>query len=230
MSDRDSYIYLSEILLQTTRVDDSIENIKKVIEISPELNKKEIHLLTTIFKNAITSSRNGIYYINSLLENDENNNIINKIKLEETKLDLIKEIVHYSQQLIDLIENKLIIYSNSIENTILYYKLIGDFCRYQTEFLNTNKELIIKSSNSYLKSLDLINKNLSNNSILKFSIILNYSVQLYEIENKKIESINLLENNFELLKSFLSEYNEEELIEAKDLLKQIENNLNNWKN
>jgi len=230
-SERESCFYLAEILQQTHRISDAVDNIKRGIDICPELSNSEFNLVSLVFKKAIQVPRNGIKYLDNILdENVSGETSFPKDHVIKTKTGLVRELTDICNDFINLIENLLLPKAKNPESMVNLLKLIGDYFRYISEVQNIpdRSEYVEKSLKHYERAVKVAQESLEPFSLVCVALSINYAVCLYEVGNNKEKAIEIGQKTLHDLSSNLNVYEGETLNEAKELITQIQDNLRNW--
>lgn len=148
--DRDSLVYMAKlaeqaersnihkkilkyinIFLYINRFDEMVDHMKAVAQQPQELTVEERNLLSVAYKNVIGSRRASWRVISSIEQ-----------KCDQDKLPLIQqykkkietELEDICTDILEIIKNELIPNSDSEDGKVFYYKMKGDYHRYEISY------------------------------------------------------------------------------------------------
>lgn len=128
---RSDYILLSQLAEQTERFDEMIIFVKKFISLSENLpSPDERYYFTTAYKNAVGNRRAELRFLTSAELKEQrvqNKSMIENIKQYKAKIE--NELTDLCNELIDIINEKMLPMSKDHENTIYYKKMKADYLR-----------------------------------------------------------------------------------------------------
>ena len=235
--ERENYFKIARYLLDTrSGVEDAVEYVTKAVKLGPNLNLIERQTLTIAYKAVISPRRSGIKSLNAKInpltvEEDENHSPELIKRLEELKQTLIDELVHYSKQLIDLIESIIKTENFPIEDSTFYVKLIADYYRYiceaYAEGTPEREEYLNLAEEKYKKALEL-SKNISEYLPLNLGLVLNYTVFLYDIVGNTQEAIRMGKEVYNRCAPLVDQNEETFQQEAISILSLIDENIKLW--
>ena len=147
MATLQDYVKMAHIAEQAERPEDMRDYIKAVIEKKSEssqlvhLSLEERNLLSVAYKTIVSPKRNSWRTLNSLeqkyLTNPESNTLVPCF--HEIKQTLETEMLSVCKEIIDLILKYLLEEDpaslNDVDDSLYYMKLVGDYYRYESEFL-----------------------------------------------------------------------------------------------
>ena len=195
-----------------------IDIMKKIIELNPVLSEDEKVLLSLVYKNAVTSRRNGIREVETYLQDPSNSNRPSRQQKLVLYLSTLKrELKDICLDLINLINETLLPQSFSGEQRVFYEKMKGDYYRYICENKSDDSsDFISKASQCYDDAIAIAKSELSPTSSAYLGVVLNYSVFLYEIMGFREQAIDLASRTFtetvDNLDSMSPDYNESVMI------------------
>ena len=230
--ERDRYIFIAKVLSQTDRIKEVIENIKKAIDINPVLELDERNLLTSAYKTIVSIPRKGLRDIKIAEENEEEEEYSQECRNQEQiiKNEVTQELIDYCNDLIQLLDSKLIPSTNEVEPTVFYYKLKGDYYRYICEVQSDDEreESVEKAKQCYWDALNLSKKQLEQYKPTALGLILNYTVFLFEIMEQRNEAIDLADTTYKECLPLLDQNSERSKNEAATILQLLKNNISLW--
>lgn len=137
------HVVMARVAEQSERYEDMKEFIKYVATTIPD-GQNEIHfsaeernLLSVAYKNVISTRRSAWRNINAIEQKESSNpahaSVMNDIKEFRKKIE--DEMKDICTEVIGIIEKYLLHEDDSVDNRVYFYKMIGDYYRYECEFL-----------------------------------------------------------------------------------------------
>ena len=131
---RDELIYMSRNAEQTERFEDMLEYMKKVVESGSELNNEERNLLSVAYKNTVGSRRTAWRALSSIQQKEESKGSKNLKHLKDYKKTIENELNGFCDDILKLIEDKILKTCSSSESKVFFNKMQGDYYRYISEY------------------------------------------------------------------------------------------------
>ena len=235
MSEIDDKLYLARVCHLSGLPEEALKYIEEVIILkNGDINEEEKNLLFNSLKTLINFRRESWRTINALESKEIKNNSHLLPRVTELKLSLAEEIKKLVDKGIELIDKKLLKENISDELKVMYHKIKGDYIRYIIELTSKDKEEEInilkdQADENYKVGLNL-SESLNNLSTTKISLILNYSVFLYEVIKDYKNAYVLANNTYQTTMKSLNEDNYD-LSLLKDLNKMLnilKENISKW--
>ena len=235
MSEIDDKLYLARVCHLSGLPEEALKYIEEVIILkNGDINEEEKNLLFNSLKTLINFRRESWRTINALESKEIKNNSHLLPRVTELKLSLAEEIKKLVDKGIELIDKKLLKENISDELKVTYHKIKGDYIRYIIELTSKDKEEEInilkdQADENYKIGLNL-SESLNNLSTTKISLILNYSVFLYEVIKDYKNAYVLANNTYQTTMKSLNEDNYD-LSLLKDLNKMLnilKENISKW--
>lgn len=235
MSEIDGKLYLARVCHLSGLPEEALKYIEEVIILkNGDINEEEKNLLFNSLKTLINFRRESWRTINALESKEIKNNSHLLPRVTELKLSLAEEIKKLVDKGIELIDKKLLKENISDELKVMYHKIKGDYIRYIIELTSKDKEEEInilkdQADENYKMGLNL-SESLNNLSTTKISLILNYSVFLYEVIKDYKNAYVLANNTYQTTMKSLNEDNYD-LSLLKDLNKMLnilKENISKW--
>lgn len=230
MSERENLLYLIQALDSTNKHKEMVSYMKKVIDINPELNEKERNLLAISYKNLVDEYRGNLVTVDAYIREDSKNrqSILNYLN-EERKV-FVDELKNHCDELLELVDKKLLPVANTQSGKLFYIKLKADYCRYACEALEgEEKEKYAKEAENNYKEATEIAKNESQPYSPEYiGIMLNYCVFLFETSGKKEEAISLAKETYNKCYPLIEQNSKESADVARMTLKLLEDNIRIW--
>ena len=148
--------------------------------------------------------------------------------------DFEKKLLGHINAIVGIIDQRLLPCCAIEENKVFYYKMLADYFRYSTDFYGENAQTeylnsVSESLANYRYAMELGTRHLEATSPIFLSVVLNYSVFMYDMQNNVAEAILIAETAFtEAIKNthLLEEGDHKE---STLLLQLIRDNLQLWK-
>lgn len=243
MSSLQDYVKMARIAELAERFDDMKDYIFHVATTLPEgassihLTAEERNLFSVAYKALLSPKRSAWRNLVSLSqkEQERHDNTGFTDCLEEAKKGLEEEMLSLCSEVIDVVNKYLLVEtdanSESIDDSMYYLKLEGDYYRYEAEFLEgeARSDAVKHAQEKYEQALKVSDANevSSVNSTL-LSLYLNYSVFLYEITDQKELAIKLASKAFDDAIKILDTIPEKDYKESTLILQLLQDNLRLW--
>ena len=230
---RENAFFMAQILSKTDRQQDTIDLIKKVIEMNPDLNNEEQSFLSIVYKNIVDKKREGLANLYNIIRDDQSicNNQTYYQKIQTYAHEFVEELDFYGNELISIINEKLLPIASTPKNKVFYLTLKADYYRYLSEFHfhhisgEENNELASHAEQAYKEALLTASENLSPTKTEYLGLILNYTVFLHDILDKKDDALDLANKTYQELISKVSDSDSRDVQKLMTLLKE---NIEKW--
>jgi hypothetical protein len=191
-----------------------------------DLSSDERSLLNVGFKNTIGPLRMALRTLETNIE-DGNASLLIKYKRH-----IEEELEDKCNQIIDLMEKHImpLVKDCNDDKEVFYFKMLGDYYRYLSEFMVGSKLdiSVTKSSEYYLKASKICDNVLELTNPLRLGLILNYSVFCYEIEKCPEKAIKVAKEAFDKALNDLDTINLESYKDTTLILQLLRDNLTLW--
>ncbi|OHS95254.1 14-3-3 protein [Tritrichomonas foetus] len=230
-TERELKFFMARVADQAERYPDVVSNLNTIIDSDAKLSADERNLLSVAYKALTGSRRSALRTVNAFLEDETVKSIPERFtKLTELQGRLVKELVQLCNELITLIEGKLLPAADDATSKVFYQKLKADYYRYSVEFVGENekKDGSDKAKAAYEAAMQIATAELTKANPSYLGLALNYSVFLYEIIGQKKEAIDLADKSFKEAVDLLDELSEDEYSEATLILQLLKDNVALW--
>ncbi|CAD8185823.1 unnamed protein product [Paramecium pentaurelia] len=232
MSDkRDEYTYMARLAEQTERWEDMVENMKKVAEITKDLNNEERNLLSIAYKNTVGQRRTAWRAITAYEIKEKQKIVKYQEVLQYYKARVEKELDYYCNEVLQLIDHTLLKKTTNTEARVFYHKMKGDYNRYISEYSQqkAQEKAIQQAQQAYQTALELIDKDkFPKTNLLRLGVTLNYSVFCYEIMSDVAKACELAKTVKDEAIKELDDMEEDQYKDVTTILQLINDNLTNW--
>lgn len=222
-------VYLARIAEQAERYEDMIVFLKPVLDKADELTIEERNLLSVAYKNLSGSRRTAWRSLTQIEENPKYEKY--KAKTTTYKKLVEEELKKICNDLIKLVDAKILSKAKTKESKTFYLKLKGDYYRYASEVC-TAAELDStgkKAEEAYKAAQEACSEMEATNPI-KLGLSLNLSVFTYEILKKPKEACQLAKTAFDAAVSGIQSLPEDQYKEATSIMQLLKDNLTLWEN
>lgn len=230
-NERDMALYMAQILDQTDRHDDTVELMKRVVELNPQLNSEERNLLSAAYKNVIDIHRNGLRIFAAISEHKEGIASQNRVdQINKIRDQIIEELEKSCNELISIVTTKLLPIAQDAESRIFYEKLQADYYRYMCEAKTgeARDDCMQKAKECYESALEIAKKELNPARPSYLGLILNYTVFLQEIIGNKEEALSLAQKTYNECTPLVDDNSDNSYSEATMILQILRDNILNW--
>mmetsp|Transcript_21033 Transcript_21033/g.27268 ORF Transcript_21033/g.27268 Transcript_21033/m.27268 type:complete len:256 (-) Transcript_21033:549-1316(-) len=226
-SNRGDLVYLAKLAEQAERFDEMVEHIKSVAQFQQELSVEERNLLSVAYKNVIGSRRASWRVISSIEQKSDSDKtalITNYKSKIETELEDICE------DILNIINEKLIPISTGDEGKVFYHKMKGDYYRYLAEFQTSDKRKTSSSEalEAYQVASTIATKALPPTHPIRLGLALNFSVFYYEILSSPDRACHIAKQAFDDAIAELDTLSEESYKDSTLIMQLLRDNLTLW--
>ena len=228
--DRERYFFIAQVLSETDRTQDMVNYVKKAIDINPVLSLEERNVLTVAYKTLISTSRKGLRELaaSEIDEEDISQECKNKVILIKSQIS--KELINYCNDIITLLDEKILPANKDTESQVFYMKLKGDYYRYIAEVQSDleRDDTIEKGMKCYKEALEISKAKLEPYKPTALGLILNYTVFLFEIVKEKEYAVTLATDTYNACIPLLDQNSEKSRAEAVTIAKLLNDNVKLW--
>lgn len=231
MADREDNVYKAKLTEQAERYDEMVECMKHVAAMDVELTVEERNLLSVAYKNVIGARRASWRIISSIEQKEESKGSDSKVELiKQYRAVVEKELRDICRDVLDILDKHLIPAATSGESKVFYYKMKGDYHRYQAEFStgNDRKEAAENSLVAYKAASDIAMTELPPTHPIRLGLALNFSVFYYEILNSPDRACRLAKAAFDDAIAELDTLSEESYKDSTLIMQLLRDNLTLW--
>ena len=222
--DRECLVYRAKLAEQAERFDEMVTDMKEVAKQAQELSIEERNLFSVAYKNVIGSRRASWRVITSIEQKgDETTAPITK----EYKARIEEELVGICNDILSIIEQKIIPNSTSEEAKAFYYKMEGD---YHPEFQvgEQRKSSASAALDAYQAASGVATAELPPTHPIRLGLALNFSVFSYEILNSPDRVCHIATQAFDDAIAELDTMSEESYKDSTLIMQLLRDNLTLW--
>ena len=192
---RNDLIFLARLYDKAEKYEDMVKYINYFIKLNPVLNIEERNLLSSGYKNVLSSRRFSWRYLqNQLKKEEKENHSLAANYVLEIKKKVEAEISKICIEINEIIDSLLLPNAEDVEFKVYYLKMKGDYYRYQCEVSSGGESFSSNcqnAENAYKAAHEYAEDSLPISSITRLGTALNYSVFLFEIKEIREEATNI---------------------------------------
>lgn len=235
MDIENTILFKAKLAEQAERYEDAIFYIKELVEWIKnnkprELEQEERNLMSVAYKNSIGSMR-ASWRLLSTIELREDCKTEEKKKIvQEFKEKIEQELREKCEDILSIIRNTLLPGTKKKETEISYYKMVGDYNRYISEFSvkKAKEESAKKALEGYEAAMKIANVELETTHPIRLGLCLNFSVFYYEIMNNEEKACEIARKAFDDAIQKLETIKEEIYKDSTLIMQLLRDNLALW--
>jgi 14-3-3 protein epsilon len=227
MADTDTNIFLARVAEQAERFEDMVDFLGKVLESKGgDVTADERNLLSVAFKNLISGKRAACRTIAAIEQNPKYSKFGDA--LAQYKATIEKQLYEDCNNVIKMIEEKVLAKDCQAEAKAFFVKMVGDYYRYIAE--NAKDSVLEDVKNKALQAYDDANKiELPPCNPIKLGLALNFSVFHYEVMKNHKAACQLADEALQNALDKIDELEEDDFRDAKSIIELLKENLTLWK-
>ncbi|XP_051921564.1 14-3-3 protein beta/alpha-A-like [Hippocampus zosterae] len=226
---KENLIKKAKLAEQAERYDDMAAAMKSATEMSDkELSSEERNLLSVAYKNVVGARRSSWRVITSIAGKADDDKKKELAKEYQEKIEA--ELKGICKDVLDLLERHLIPKTSSAESKVFFFKMKGDYHRYEAEVaMGEDKQEIIKAAEeAYKKASDTSRDHLPSTHPIRLGLALNFSVFYYEILNSPDMACELAKLAFDDAIAQLDQLQEDAYKDSTLIMQLLRDNLTLW--
>jgi len=229
---REQLLFKAKIAEQGDCYEDMVDIMKRIVDIDGDLTVEERNLFSIAYKNLISGKRMAWRFVNSLWEKEKNKDAqswkINQLlQLRQSLEDNLNAVCN---EIIKIMDEKIISVSDAVESKIFWYKMKGDYYRYIAEYEHESRKELAQNESfrSYETALAQVNESILCTSPILLGLVLNFSVFYYEIMGDKEKAIQMAKQYFDKAISETDKLDGEDLKDTTLILQLLRDNISSW--
>jgi hypothetical protein len=217
---------------QAERYEDMVKCMKEVVQVKKQqLAPEERNLFSVAYKNVVGATRSSWRILSDIENKRENEGKEKDPLLCEYKSKVEEELKQITTEVVRFLDDKLLSqqfddFESGLESKTFYYKMKGDYCRYQAE-IDKNDESIREADEAYKEAAETAQFLPSTNPI-RLGMALNQSVFFYEIKNEPDEACRIAKKAFDEAIADLDQLNEDSYKDSTLIMQLLRDNLTLW--
>jgi len=224
-------VYMAKLAEQAERYDEMVEYMKKVTDgKTSDLSLEERNLLSVAYKNVVGARRASLRIIGSIETKEKEKDSPNAALVSNYKARVEKELNDICQDILQLLNTKLIERAqSSAEASVFYKKMKADYYRYLAEFADSDKkkEHAQNANLAYKEATEKAGE-LAPTHPIRLGLALNYSVFLYEVQGESTKACELAKQAFDDAIAELDTLDEESYKDSTLIMQLLRDNLTLW--
>jgi len=227
---REENVFMSKVTEQTERFEDMIDYIKKIIATEKELTVEERNLLSVAYKNTVGSRRTAWRALSSIEKKEEAKGGAHLPLIREYKKKVEAELTKWCQEIIKLLDDKLVSTATNAEAKVFYLKMKADYYRYICEFAagDVHSKASQSALGAYKAASDIGNTELKTTNPIRLGLALNFSVFHYEVMNDPQKACQLAKQAFDEAIADIEHLEEDQYKDSTTIMQLIRDNLTLW--
>lgn len=157
---------------------------------------------------------------------------INRLSdMAEYKSQIETELSTICEDILDLLDSKLIPKASSDDAKVYYLKLKGDYLRYQAEYTPSGSKhdsIALKAKEAYDSAMTIALTTMPAINNIRLGLALNFSVFYYEILNEPVAACSLAQKAYDEALAGLDALQEETYRESTLIIQLLRDNLSLW--
>lgn len=229
-TEEEVYWCAAQTAFDAKRYNDSIRFFNELIKVQPRLSKTQKELLASAYKKLISSPRDALRIVTEEMSNylkKQDSEIVNR--LDSIEKSLKSEISKIANNILELIDTKLLVVTTDAQSIVFYNKLRGDYYRYLAEINPTDDTNLSRARASYESAMKSVNDDMKMADPVYLRLVLNYCVFQNELLDMKSEAIDRADATFNEAVRYLDELDENEYAEATIILQLMRDNIAIWR-
>jgi len=224
-------VYMAKLAEQAERYEEMVEFMKKVAQATTEdLSLEERNLLSVAYKNVVGARRASLRIIGSIQNKEEGKGDSEKVNLISAyKGKVEQELNSICMDILKLLDDTLIKDSLAAEPKVFYQKMKADYYRYLAEFSEggTKQDHAECAEKAYTAATNAAT-GLAPTHPIRLGLALNYSVFMYEVQNKQPDACALAKQAFDDAIAELDTLDEESYKDSTLIMQLLRDNLTLW--
>ena len=231
-------VYMAMLAEQCNRFEEMTEFLEQMLKSrDKDLNSDERNLLSIAYKNSVTSRRTAlrtiIAYENKEKKKDQSTFLP---YIQEYRKKIEEELTKMCSNVITVIDTYLLkraIDAEDNEAIVFYWKMKGDYNRYNAEYANGEfKQKVADSALHSYQQATVFSQKLSALHPIALGLSLNFSVFYYEVINDHLKACEIAKNTLDSANKELPQNVDEEDEQYRDsmsIINLLKENLEMWK-
>jgi len=225
-------VYMAKLAEQAERYEEMVEYMKKVaIASDTDLSLEERNLLSVAYKNVVGARRASLRIIGSIQNKEEGKGESEKVALiSGYKSKVETELNTICMDILGLLDSTLIkSAAGKAEPEVFYQKMKADYFRYLAEFSEgaSKAEHAASAETAYTAATQAAAA-LAPTHPIRLGLALNYSVFMYEVQNKQPDACALAKQAFDDAIAELDTLDEESYKDSTLIMQLLRDNLTLW--
>lgn len=251
-SSREHFLFLTRLAERGERFEDMVANMKIVVKnFDQDLSVDERNFLSVGYKNVIGARRASWRLMATYLAKEaalaaeaerQNNETTSNSLHSQRHINQLSDINDYKsriegelsdicEDILDLLESKLIPRASNDDAKVYYLKLKGDYLRYQAEYTPNGPKhdsIAQKAKEAYDAAMTIALSTMPAINNIRLGLALNFSVFYYEILNEPVSACSLAQKAYDEALAGLESLQEDNYRESALIIQLLRDNLTLW--
>jgi len=230
MADNSDATYMAKLCEQAERYEEMVSYMKAVAKDSvSDLDLEARNLLSVAYKNVVGARRASLRIIGSIEAKEKEKGSPNESLVCSYKAKVSAELTEICDDILKVLDTSLIPKAEAPDATVFYLKMKADYYRYLAEFADeTSKQGYACSAEEAYKAATEGASSLPPTHPIRLGLALNYSVFLYEVQNKSELACTLAKHAFDDAIAELDTLDEESYKDSTLIMQLLRDNLTLW--
>jgi len=223
-------VYKAKLAEQAERYEEMVEFMKAAVnEATDDLSLEERNLLSVAYKNVVGARRASLRIVGSIEAKEAEKGSPNAKLVTNYKSTVEGELDNICQDILTLLDNRLIAKAGNGEAKVFYLKMKADYYRYLAEFAkDTIKKEHAESANKAYDEATTSASELAPTHPIRLGLALNFSVFLYEVQGETTKACELAKEAFDNAIAELDTLDEESYKDSTLIMQLLRDNLTLW--
>jgi 14-3-3 protein epsilon len=229
-------MFKARIAEDVYRYDDMITIMKKVVEMSSEINKEQGILLSVAYMCNIGGNKTSWRIIKAAEIQEVQRQNLEKAELARCFRFLIEDelnfrIMEYVDVIKSILESKLKSVESRVEYMICMGMYLGYMAEYQIDPINENRygtESVEKCEMVYKEALELASREMSPAHPIRLKLVLNYSLLYYLYKKLPVEACEIATTAVDQAMIDMDSLDEDQRKDSKFIIQLISDNISLW--
>lgn len=234
---KEELIYLAKICEQTERYNEMLEFIRTYLNHAQTdtLSVEDRNLLSVAYKNCVGNKRTSWRILETLEKKEESKNTTAETQkhltiIRNLKKQIEKELNDICQEIIKVLDTRLIPKAAEFSEKVFYHKMKGDYLRYIAEYCpQDEKEAVAKNAfEAYSNAQSIALSNLETTDPVRLGLALNFSVFHYEIKNDPKQACQIAKTAFDDAIADIENIQDANYKDSTTIMQLMKDNLTLW--
>jgi len=224
-------VYMAKLAEQAERYEEMVSYMKEYAQNQDTLGLEERNLLSVAYKNVVGARRASLRIIISIEQREKTKDGQDwKVKaIQDYKKKVEQELSEICNDILELLESRLIQSAEAAEPTVFYRKMQADYFRYLAEFAGEGpKQTFAQSAKKAYEEASTSATDLNSTHPIRLGLALNYSVFLYEVDGNQEQACTLAKGAFDSAIAELDTLDEESYKDSTLIMQLLRDNLTLW--
>jgi len=233
MSMETENVFMAKLAEQAERYEEMVEYMKQqvLMDRQEDMSLEERNLLSVAYKNVVGARRASLRVIGSIEAKEKEKGSNKEAIVSAYKSKVEGELDNICQDILVLLKDTLLKKLGlSAESEVFYKKMMADYYRYLAEFKygEDKKEIGSNAENAYKDATSKATNDLAPTHPIRLGLALNYSVFLYEVQEKMEDACTLAKSAFDDAIAELDTLDEESYKDSTLIMQLLRDNLTLW--